>query len=155
MIQFPSCPNCSPSMPTPLFIVPQYIFMRWKEYFLVPNHRVKELTGASFDGFYYICFSQLNGSVSGIYFHSNSEKWQQLELKHVPDRGFFGSIEFRWITRPENIQFQDKTNISLNLPPQDKNSKKFKNYFQGQLRCLWEFSPNSWLSRIYTHFYIR
>src|SRR3954462_1970348 len=55
----------------------EHIFMRWKEYFLVPNHRVKELTGASFDGFYYICFSQKDGSVSGIYFHSNSEKWQQ------------------------------------------------------------------------------
>ncbi|KAK6529225.1 hypothetical protein TWF281_008406 [Arthrobotrys megalospora] len=73
----------------------EHIFMRWKEYFLVPNHRVKELTGASFDGFYYICFSQVSGDVSGIYFHSNSEKWQQLELKHVPDHGIYGSIEFR------------------------------------------------------------
>ncbi|KAK6344516.1 hypothetical protein TWF696_008150 [Orbilia brochopaga] len=73
----------------------EHIFMRWKEYFLVPNHRVKELTGASFDGFYYICFSQTTGNVSGIYFHSNSEKWQQLELKHVPDNGVYGSIEFR------------------------------------------------------------
>ncbi|KAK6335275.1 hypothetical protein TWF718_010709 [Orbilia javanica] len=73
----------------------EHIFMRWKEYFLVPNHRVKELTGASFDGFYYICFSQITGDVSGIYFHSNSEKWQQLELKHVPDYGLYGSIEFR------------------------------------------------------------
>ncbi|KAF3928853.1 hypothetical protein ABW20_dc0102308 [Dactylellina cionopaga] len=73
----------------------EHIFMRWKEYFLVPNHRVKELTGASFDGFYYICFSQVTGNVSGIYFHSNSEKWQQLELKHVPDNGVHGSIEFR------------------------------------------------------------
>ncbi|KAK6353755.1 hypothetical protein TWF730_008182 [Orbilia blumenaviensis] len=73
----------------------EHIFMRWKEYFLVPNHRVKELTGASFDGFYYICFSQVTGDVSGIYFHSNSEKWQQLELKHVPDHGIYGSIEFR------------------------------------------------------------
>ncbi|KAF3939510.1 hypothetical protein ABW19_dt0207881 [Dactylella cylindrospora] len=73
----------------------EYIFMRWKEYFLVPNHRVKELTGASFDGFYYICFSQKSGKVSGIYFHSNSEKWQQLELNHIPDNGIYGSIEFR------------------------------------------------------------
>ncbi|KAK6542175.1 hypothetical protein TWF694_007939 [Orbilia ellipsospora] len=73
----------------------EHIFMRWKEYFLVPNHRVKELTGASFDGFYYICFSQVTGNVSGIYFHSNSEKWQQLELKHIPDHGLYGSIEFR------------------------------------------------------------
>jgi glucose-induced degradation protein 4 len=73
----------------------EYIFMRWKEYFLVPNHRVKELTGASFDGFYYICFNQVKGEVSGIYFHSNSERWQQLELKHVPDHGMYGAMEFR------------------------------------------------------------
>jgi len=49
--------------------------MRWKEYFLVPDHKVKSITGASFEGFYYICFNQRNGSVSGIYFHSRSEKY--------------------------------------------------------------------------------
>ncbi|KAG6860625.1 hypothetical protein C0995_009274 [Termitomyces sp. Mi166 len=35
------------------------VFMRWKERFLVPNHRVSEINGASFaailKGFYYIC----------------------------------------------------------------------------------------------------
>ncbi|KAG6867012.1 hypothetical protein C0991_003928 [Blastosporella zonata] len=31
------------------------VFMRWKERFLVPNHRVSEINGASFAGFYYIC----------------------------------------------------------------------------------------------------
>ncbi|TAQ87099.1 hypothetical protein B7494_g4563 [Chlorociboria aeruginascens] len=51
------------------------IFMRWKEHFLVPDHRVKTLTGASFDGFYYICFNQIHGTVNGIYFHSKSEKY--------------------------------------------------------------------------------
>lgn len=50
------------------------IFMRWKERFLVPDHRVKTITGASYEGFYYICFNQLNGDISGIYFHSRSEK---------------------------------------------------------------------------------
>ncbi|TQS34233.1 hypothetical protein Golomagni_05390 [Golovinomyces magnicellulatus] len=71
------------------------IFMRWKEHFLVPDHRVRTITGASFEGFYYICFNQLEGSVSGIYFHSKSEKFQQLELRHVPDRGCFSAMEFR------------------------------------------------------------
>ncbi|OBT64299.1 hypothetical protein VE03_06750 [Pseudogymnoascus sp. 23342-1-I1] len=70
------------------------IFMRWKEHFLVPDHRVRTITGASFEGFYYICFNQRSGSVSGIYFHAKSEKFQQLELKHVPDRGTYGAIEF-------------------------------------------------------------
>ncbi|RGP66243.1 putative vid24-required for vacuolar import and degradation of fbp1p [Fusarium longipes] len=71
------------------------IFMRWKEHFLVPDHRVRTISGASFEGFYYICFNQVKGEVSGIYFHSKSEKFQQLELKHVPDRGCFAATEFR------------------------------------------------------------
>ncbi|KAI1639254.1 vacuolar import and degradation protein-domain-containing protein [Biscogniauxia mediterranea] len=71
------------------------IFMRWKEHFLVPDHRVTTINGASFEGFYYICFNQKAGSVSGIYFHAKSEKFQQLELKHVEDRGCFSSVELR------------------------------------------------------------
>jgi len=34
-----------------------YVFMRWKERFLVPDHRVKDVTGASYDGFYYVCLA--------------------------------------------------------------------------------------------------
>ena len=48
--------------------------MRWKEHFLVPDHRVRTINGASFEGFYYISFNQIKGEVSGIYFHSKSEK---------------------------------------------------------------------------------
>lgn len=72
----------------------EYIFMRWKEYFLVPDHNVRQINGASFEGFYYICFHQLTGSVSGIYFHSKSERFQKLELAYVPERTF-GAFEFR------------------------------------------------------------
>lgn len=71
------------------------IFMRWKESFLVPDHRVREISGASFEGFYYICFNQVSGDITGIYFHAKSEKYQQLELKHVPDWGCFPAMEFR------------------------------------------------------------
>ncbi|KAL9018289.1 MAG: hypothetical protein Q9185_004392 [Variospora sp. 1 TL-2023] len=71
------------------------IFMRWKESFLVPDHRVREISGASFEGFYYICFNQVTGDINGIYFHAKSEKYQQLELKHVPDWGCFPAMEFR------------------------------------------------------------
>ena len=53
------------------------IFMRWKEHFLVPDHRVRTISGASFEGFYYICFNQIHGTVSGIYFHAKSEKYVQ------------------------------------------------------------------------------
>lgn len=50
------------------------VFMRWKEWFLVPDHRVRSILGASFEGFYYICFNQAEGKINGIYFHSKSEK---------------------------------------------------------------------------------
>ncbi|EEH41439.1 hypothetical protein PAAG_03002 [Paracoccidioides lutzii Pb01] len=71
------------------------IFMRWKECFLVPDHRVRTISGASFEGFYYICFNRVKGTVSGIYFHAKSEKYQQLELKHMENNGCFGAMEFR------------------------------------------------------------
>ncbi|KAJ5180651.1 hypothetical protein N7492_003861 [Penicillium capsulatum] len=73
----------------------EHVFMRWKEYFLVPDHRVRTISGASFEGFYYICFNQVEGSISGVYFHAKSERFQQLELKHVDDRGCAPAIEFR------------------------------------------------------------
>lgn len=94
----------------------EHIFMRWKEYFLVPDHRVRSISGASFEGFYYICFNQVEGTVAGIYFHAKSEKYvflpyfgefsiveadplisrfQQLELRHVQDHGCAPAMEFR------------------------------------------------------------
>ncbi|RAL10491.1 GID4/VID24 family protein [Aspergillus homomorphus CBS 101889] len=73
----------------------EHIFMRWKEYFLVPDHRVRSISGASFEGFYYICFNQVEGTVAGIYFHAKSERYQQLELKHVEDHGCTPAMEFR------------------------------------------------------------
>lgn len=50
------------------------IWMRWKEHFLVPDHKVKDLAGASFDGFYYICFNQKEGTIQGTYYHARSDK---------------------------------------------------------------------------------
>jgi glucose-induced degradation protein 4 len=52
----------------------EHIWMRWKEYFLVPDHRVTDLAGASFEGFYYICFNQISGEIEGIYYHAKSPK---------------------------------------------------------------------------------
>ncbi|KAH7889435.1 vacuolar import and degradation protein-domain-containing protein [Phlebopus sp. FC_14] len=128
------------------------VFMRWKERFLVPDHRVQDINGASFAGFYYVCVdfnpsspatslqsvaqsvplrTEGNGDVSsptsvspgkfdsipagrrrrdssvrrggrgssigprssppaatmsGFYFHQNSEPYQQLSLSHIPER---------------------------------------------------------------------
>ena len=50
-----------------------YVYMRWKEHFLVPDHTIKDITGASFAGFYYICFQKSTSQVEGYYFHRNSE----------------------------------------------------------------------------------
>ncbi|EPT06036.1 hypothetical protein FOMPIDRAFT_133976 [Fomitopsis schrenkii] len=123
------------------------VFMRWKEKFLVPDHRVQDINGASFAGFYYVCVDfnpQQTGTagghsslspapldtslppspatsnkpeltsrarrtsmnqgakrqgrsrsrgmpsspvatMSGFYFHQNSEPYQQLSLVHVPE----------------------------------------------------------------------
>lgn len=85
----------SPSFTYKNYAQREHLFMRWKEYFLVPDHKVKTISGASFEGFYYICFNQVSGSVSGIYFHAKSEKYQQLELEHVDDRGCAAAVEFR------------------------------------------------------------
>lgn len=76
------------------FTQKESIFMRWKEYFLVPDHRVRQISGASFEGFYYISFNQATGLIEGIYFHAKSEKFQKLLLNHVPDRTF-SCMEFR------------------------------------------------------------
>ncbi|CAN6598779.1 hypothetical protein TRVA0_001S06304 [Trichomonascus vanleenenianus] len=72
-----------------------HIFMRWKERFLIPDHRVRDINGASYAGFYYICFDQVNGSISGFYYHKRSDNFQQLELTHVPDSGCSETFEFR------------------------------------------------------------
>jgi len=134
------------------------VFMRWKERFLVPDHRVQDINGASFAGFYYVCVdfnpqpaapalrpttqslssalesdecsmplppvaktenhqgarNRRDSSVrragrapsvsprsatpvptmSGFYFHQNSEPYQQLSLNHVPECTS-SSFEFR------------------------------------------------------------
>jgi len=84
-----------PEMVTKDWMQKEHLFMRWKEYFLVPDHRVKTINGASFEGFYYICFNQVTGGIEGIYFHAKSEKYQKLQLEHVQDHGCQGAIEFR------------------------------------------------------------
>jgi len=62
-----------------------YVFMRWKEHFLVPDHTIKDISGASFAGFYYICFHKSAATIEGYYYHRNSEWYQSLTLKHVPE----------------------------------------------------------------------
>ncbi|XP_043845711.1 glucose-induced degradation protein 4 homolog [Dromiciops gliroides] len=63
-----------------------YVFMRWKEQFLVPDHTIQDIGPASFAGFYYICFQKSAGSLEGYYFYRRSEWYQALNLTHVPER---------------------------------------------------------------------
>lgn len=56
-----------------------YIYMRWKEHFLVPDHTIKHVEGASYAGFYYICYSKRTSSIRGYYFHINSEHFESFQ----------------------------------------------------------------------------
>lgn len=58
----------------------RFVFMRWKEKFLVPNALIDGVEGASYDGFYYIVHDQVTGNIQGFYYHQDAEKFQQLEL---------------------------------------------------------------------------
>lgn len=44
-----------------------------QELFLVPDHRITDINGASFAGFYYICFQKSKASIEGYYYHKLSE----------------------------------------------------------------------------------
>lgn len=87
----------------------QYIYMRWKEEFLLPDSRIKQITGASFEGFYYIVLNiggynnsgddkrysgLMPGGISGLYYHKSSEKFQSLSLRHVDNHVDPGSFDF-------------------------------------------------------------
>lgn len=87
---------------------PLHIYMRWKEEFLLPDLRVKVLKNASFEGFYYVVLNIGPGNgtrnasgysadmdpglISGLYFHTQNEKFQSLSLRHVETRG--GGLAF-------------------------------------------------------------
>ncbi|XP_076121268.1 glucose-induced degradation protein 4 homolog isoform X1 [Alosa pseudoharengus] len=63
-----------------------FVFMRWKEQFLVPDHTIKDISGASFAGFYYICFQKSTATIEGYYYHRSSEWYQSLNLAHLRQR---------------------------------------------------------------------
>ncbi|KAI8096699.1 vacuolar import and degradation protein-domain-containing protein [Halteromyces radiatus] len=72
-----------------------FIYMRWKEKFLVPNHHLNSIDGASYAGFYYICYQRSTGNINGFYYcRSNIEWFQELTLSHALQRQF-PSFEFR------------------------------------------------------------
>lgn len=62
------------------YLEQRFIFMRWKEKYLVPEDLSDGVEGASYDGFYYIVHDQVTGNIQGFYYHQDAEKFQQLEL---------------------------------------------------------------------------
>ncbi|CCG82257.1 putative Vesicle-mediated transport protein Vid24 [Taphrina deformans PYCC 5710] len=100
-----------------------HLFMRWKELSILPNEgsgtattntpaspavaapttsaplrdvRSVSLEGVSYAGFYYICLDQRTGSINGMYYHQNSELYQQLQLTLVPEKARqFDTFEWR------------------------------------------------------------
>ncbi|XP_074552424.1 uncharacterized protein gid4 [Halichoeres trimaculatus] len=76
-----------------------YVFMRWKEQFLVPDHTIKDISGASFAGFYYICFQKSTATIEGYYYHRSSEWYQSLNLNHVREHSM-PIYEFRVMIMP-------------------------------------------------------
>lgn len=91
----------------------RFLYMRWKEEFLVPDSRIRQIHGASFEDFYYIVLCIGNnpnttksahsvvevpemaaGTISGLYYHQSLEKFQSLSLKYVPDHGKSGIFAF-------------------------------------------------------------
>ncbi|KAH7943502.1 hypothetical protein HPB52_009158 [Rhipicephalus sanguineus] len=48
------------------------------EHFLVPDHTIKDINGASFAGFYYICFQKKSSTIEGYYYHRSSEWYVSL-----------------------------------------------------------------------------
>ncbi|KAI8986512.1 vacuolar import and degradation protein-domain-containing protein [Pilobolus umbonatus] len=52
-----------------------FVYMRWKEKFLVPDHRISSIHGASFAGFYYICYQRSTNQIKGFYFFRHHTFW--------------------------------------------------------------------------------
>uniref|UniRef100_A0A1A9W3U7 Uncharacterized protein n=1 Tax=Glossina brevipalpis TaxID=37001 RepID=A0A1A9W3U7_9MUSC len=72
-----------------------FVFMRWKEHFLLSDDDIiREINGAPIPGFYYICFTKSTGNLDGCYYHKPSEKYESFQLKHVPQRSI-DIFEFR------------------------------------------------------------
>ncbi|KAJ1885091.1 GID complex subunit 4, VID24 [Kickxella alabastrina] len=66
----------------------KFVFMRWKERFIVPNYKLSKINGASYDGFYYVCYDREEAAVTGFYYHKESDQYQCLKLKHKKQTSF-------------------------------------------------------------------
>ncbi|KAJ2849138.1 hypothetical protein IWW36_002853 [Coemansia brasiliensis] len=78
----------SPDFAYRLKMSDRYVFMRWKERFVVPNYKLSRINGASYEGFYYVCYDREEGSITGYYYHKDSDHYQCLKLTHTRQTSF-------------------------------------------------------------------
>lgn len=73
-------------------ILGTHVFMRWKERFFVKVGLESRITIA---GFYYICFSRVDGSIDGYYYDPLSSPFQRLRLQSsLQGLGGYGFPEY-------------------------------------------------------------
>jgi hypothetical protein len=48
--------------------------------------QVRDISGASIAGFYYISLQKSTGTIDGYYYQKSTEWFQSLTLAHVPER---------------------------------------------------------------------
>ncbi|XP_062841123.1 SH3 and PX domain-containing protein 2A [Trichomycterus rosablanca] len=101
-----------------------FVFMRWKEQFLVPDHTIKDISGASFAGFYYICFQKSTATIEGFYYHRSSEWYQSLNLTHVPEHSA-PIYEFRKNTFWQRQHTETDGNLLESIKKSDMEEKRY------------------------------
>lgn len=65
-----------------------YIYIKIKEMFMLPDPNVKYIPGASIDGYYYCCYYKQLDFIAGHYFYNNSSNLvsQQMMLERKVER---------------------------------------------------------------------
>jgi len=71
------------------------VFYRLKELFVLPDHKVTSVSGASFSGFYYLAYFKKERKIVGYYFHKSSELYQKMEVSMIHDGALSGQWDFR------------------------------------------------------------
>lgn len=94
-LRFPACKQlsvCNGHLPqhVPDYANQRYVYMRWKEKFMLPDPEAEGVVGASYDGFYYVVLDQWDGSLDGYYYQEQADKFQQLDL-HCDSAGHTGT----------------------------------------------------------------
>ncbi|PVU87123.1 hypothetical protein BB559_006220 [Furculomyces boomerangus] len=103
------------------FLDNDVVFMRWKELFLVPDHKINQIPGASFAGFYYMCYNPKNPSIVGYYFHQDSEKFQRILLNHTSKNSFiskegYSSPHLANSNQQTSLKDSNETRINRSYP---------------------------------------